>query len=109
MGDPVEKSSGHFGVAKDRYPFTELQIGGHDDTGFLIQLADQMEEERPARFGERDIAQFINDDTIGLTELTDELTGIAFSLFLDQGVNEINCIMTRRAARSSKSGLSSPV
>ncbi len=93
MGDPVKKRRRHFGVTKDRDPFTELQIGGNDDTGLLIELADQVEDKRSAGFREWNITQFINDDTIRLTKLTDNFTGIAFSLFFDQGVYEINCIM----------------
>ncbi len=52
-----------------------------------------MEEERPAGFREGNVTQFINDDTIRLTKLADDFAGIAFSLFLDQGVYEINCIV----------------
>lgn len=55
MGDPVEERCCHFGIAKDRYPFAELQIGGHDNAGLLIKLADQMEEKCSAGFGEGNI------------------------------------------------------
>ena len=106
MGNPVEGHRRHFGIAKDRDPFAELQVGGNDDTGFLIELADQVEEKSSAGFGEWNIAQFIDDDTICLAKLTDEFAGISFGLFLNQCVNEIDCVMTRRAARSSKNGLS---
>jgi len=93
MGDPVEQRRRHFGITKDRHPFTELQIGGNDDTGLLIELADQVEEKRSSGFGERNVTQFINDDTICLTKLTDDFAGIAFSLFLNQGVDKINRIV----------------
>ena len=93
MGDPVEERCCHLSITKDRDPFAELEIGGNDYTGLLIKLADQVKEERPTGFGERNITQFINDDTVCLTELADKFTSITFSLFLNQSVNEIYCVM----------------
>ncbi len=52
MGDPIEKHHHHFGITKDRDPFTEFQVGGNDDADFLIELADQVEEECSTGFGE---------------------------------------------------------
>ena len=42
VGDPIEQRGGHLGIAEHRHPFAELEIGGDDDTGGFIQLADQM-------------------------------------------------------------------
>jgi len=36
-------------------PFTELQVGGGGDAGFLIELADEVEEQRAARLWEGDV------------------------------------------------------
>ena len=44
--DAIEQCGCHLGIAKDRDPLTELQVGRDDDAGLLIQLADQMEEQR---------------------------------------------------------------
>ena len=53
--NPVQKCRCHFGIAKDRHPLPELQIGCNDDAGLFIKLADEMEQQRPARFWERDV------------------------------------------------------
>ena len=39
MCETIEQCCGHFGIAKDAGPFTEAQVGGDDDAGALIQLA----------------------------------------------------------------------
>ena len=43
MGEAVEQCRCHFGVAKDRGPFAEAEVGGDDDAGPLIELAQQMD------------------------------------------------------------------
>ena len=40
MGDAVEHGSRHLGIGKDLHPFGEGQIGGDDQTGAFIELAD---------------------------------------------------------------------
>jgi len=72
MRYPVQKRRCHLGIAKDRHPFPELQIGCDDDAGLLIELADEVEQQRPARFRERDVSQLINDHAIHLGKLADD-------------------------------------
>ena len=48
MGEPVEESGGHLGVAEDTGPFAEGEVGGEDDGGLLIEAADQVEEQLAA-------------------------------------------------------------
>lgn len=43
MRHPAEKRGCHLGIAEDGDPFCELQICGDDDTGLLVELADQVE------------------------------------------------------------------
>lgn len=43
MGQAIEQSCRHLGVAEDRGPFAEAEVGGDDDTGALIELAQQVE------------------------------------------------------------------
>ena len=52
VGEPVEQSGGHFGVAEDGGPFSERQVRGDDDRGPLVEPADQMEEELAASLGD---------------------------------------------------------
>ena len=44
VGDAVEQSGGHLGVAEDLYPFAEGEVGGDDERGLLVELADEVEE-----------------------------------------------------------------
>ena len=45
MREAIEESGRHLGIAKDAGPFAEAQVGRDDDTGSLIELAEQMEEQ----------------------------------------------------------------
>lgn len=45
MGQPIEERRRHLRVTKDVSPFTEAQIGCDDDTGALIEAAEQMEQQ----------------------------------------------------------------
>ena len=56
VGEPIEQGGRHLGVAKDRRPLTEAEIGGDDDAGALVELAEQMEEQSAARSAERQVA-----------------------------------------------------
>ena len=92
MGYAIQKRGCHLGIAEDRDPLAELQIGGDDNAGLLIELADQMEQQCTAGLGERDIAQLVDDDAVQGRELPDDLPGIALGLLLDQGVDQIDGI-----------------
>ena len=46
VSEPVEQRGCHLCIAKDAGPFAEAQVGGDDDAGALIKLAQQMEEQR---------------------------------------------------------------
>ena len=48
MGQAVEQSRGHLGITEDGRPFAEAEVGSDDDAGALIELAQQMEEQRTA-------------------------------------------------------------
>ena len=48
MGEAVEQGGGHFGITEDGSPFAEAEIGGDDDAGALVKLAEQMEQQGAA-------------------------------------------------------------
>ncbi len=56
VGEPIEQGGRHLCVAEDRRPLAEAEIGGDDDAGALVELAEQMEEQSAARSAERQIA-----------------------------------------------------
>ena len=50
MGDAIEHGRGHFGVAEHGGPFSEGEIGGDDDRGLFVELAEFVRI-KPKRFG----------------------------------------------------------
>ena len=85
MRNPVQERGCHLGIhcpagvclqtlggAKDRHPFSELQICCDDNACLLIKLADEVEQQRPAGFRERDVSQLINDHAVHLGKLADD-------------------------------------
>ena len=55
MGEAVQERGGHLGIAKHCRPFSEGEVGGDDDRGALVELADQMEQQLAAGLGEGQI------------------------------------------------------
>ncbi len=45
IGNLVKQRGCHLGITKDGDLFAELQIGGNNDTGIFIELANQMREQ----------------------------------------------------------------
>ena len=70
--EAVEERGGHLGVAEDRRPFAEGQIGGDDDRGALVEPADEMEQQLAPGLSERQIAEFVEDDEIAPGQLIGE-------------------------------------
>lgn len=68
MGQPVQQGRGHLLIAKYARPFAEAQIGRDHDAGALVKLADQVEKQGAAGLTERQVAQFIEYDQIGMDQ-----------------------------------------
>ena len=68
MGETIEQSRRHFGVAEHARPFAEGEIGGHDDRCSLIEPADEMEEQLPAGLREGQVSEFIEDQEVEAAE-----------------------------------------
>ena len=88
MGNTIQKRGCHLCIAKDGNPFPKLQVCCDDDAGFLIEFADQMEQQRAAGFWERDIPQLVDDHAVQRRQLPDNLPGIALGLLFDQSVDQ---------------------
>ena len=43
MRKTIEQGGGHLGITEHSGPFAEAEIGGDDDAGVLIELAEQVE------------------------------------------------------------------
>jgi hypothetical protein len=48
VGDAIQQRGGHLGVAEHLTPFGEGQVGGDGEAGALVELADQVEQQRAA-------------------------------------------------------------
>ena len=64
MGQAIEHGGGHLGVAEHLGPIGEGEIGGDQQRGVFVELADQVEQQLAARLAEREIAQFVDDDEV---------------------------------------------
>ena len=65
MGEAFEERCCHLGIPKDARPFAEGQIGGDDNRGAFVELADPLVVRRMLAFSERQVEQQL---TAGLGE-----------------------------------------
>src|SRR5690554_2113548 len=77
VGEAIEERCGHFGIAEDASPFTEAEVGGDDDTGALVELAEKVEQQRAARGAERQVSQLVKDHQFGFDQSLSDLPGLA--------------------------------
>lgn len=61
MGEAVEQGGRHLGITKDGGPFAEAEVGGYDDAGALVKIAQQVEQQGSTRCTERQVSQLIQD------------------------------------------------
>ena len=90
MGEAVKQRRRHLGVAEHGSPFAEAQVGRDDDAGSLVELAEQMEEQRSAGGAERQVAELVKDDEVGIGEPPGDLPRLSLKLLLFEGVDELN-------------------
>lgn len=89
---PVQQGSGHLGIAEDGHLFSERQVGGDDQAGLLVQLADQVEQQCAARGRKRQVAQLIQNHGIDQRELFGQIPGFAQLLLFLQQVDQVHGI-----------------
>ena len=90
VGETVEECRRHLGIAEHAGPFAEAQVDGDDDTGLLVEPGEQMEQERPARGTEGQVAELVEDDEIEARQPVSQLPCLVQSLFLLEGVDQID-------------------
>ena len=81
MGEAIEQCRGHLCIAKDGRPFTEAEVGGDDDAGAFVELAQQVEQQGTARGAERQVSKFVQDDEIEPGEAFSNLPSLSFGFF----------------------------
>ena len=90
MGQPIQKRSGQFGVTEHITPFRKAQVGGDDHAGSFVQFAEQVKQQCTAILAERQIAQFIQNNQIGMGKSVGQPALITVELFLFQRIYEFN-------------------
>ena len=90
MGQAIEECGGHLGVAEDRGPFAEAEVGGDRHAGALVELAQQMEQQGPARGAEWQVSQLVQDHEIELGQTFGNLPRLALGLFLFERVDQFD-------------------
>ena len=69
MGQSVEQGAGEPFGSEHRCPFIERQIAGNQRAAAFVALAEHLEQQFAADGGERDIAQFIQDQQLHAGEM----------------------------------------
>ena len=82
MGEPVEQGRGHLGIAENLCPFAEAEVRGDHHAGPLIELAEQVEQQGPARGAERQVAELDEDYDVQTAQAVGELSDLALRLLL---------------------------
>src|ERR1700733_6246578 len=90
VGETIEQRGRHLRVAEHGCPLAEAEIGRDDDAGALIELAQQMEEQGPARGAERQVSELVENDEIGVGEPGGDLSWFALKLLLFKSVDEFD-------------------
>ena len=90
VGETVEECRRHLGIAEHAGPFADPQGDGDEDTGLLVEPGEQMEQERPARETEGQVAELVEDDEIEARQPVSQLPCLVQSLFLLEGVDQID-------------------
>jgi len=67
MQDPVKDGGGDDRIAKDLIPLAEASVGGQDQCPPFIASGYELEEQMRSMAIDGDIADFVNDQKLGLT------------------------------------------
>ena len=101
VGQAVEQRGGHLGIAEHAGPFTEREIGGDYDGGALVKPADEMEQQLAAGLGERQVAEFVEDNEVHPGQMLGDTT-LASVAGLDlQAVDEVDHVVEAPASTGS--------
>lgn len=90
VSQPVQQRRGQLGVAKHRRPFAEVEIAGDKNTGALIKLREQVEQQGASALAEGQIAQLIQYHQIHMHQPVGQLTLLARGLFQLKCIDQLN-------------------
>lgn len=86
MGQPIEQCRRHCGIAG---PFGEAAVRGNNDAGLLVELGEQLEQERAAGWAEGQLSELIEDHEIKADKTLGQLSGLVRSLRLLERIDQI--------------------
>jgi len=101
VGQAVEQRGRHLGIAEHAGPFTEREIGGDDDGGALVKPADEMEQQLAAGLGERQVAEFVEDDEVHPGQMLSDTTLPSVAGLDLQAVDEVDHVVEATAGTGS--------
>ena len=101
VSQAVEQRGRHLGVAEHARPFTEREIGGDDDGGALVEPADEMEQQLSAGLGERQVAEFVEDDEVHPGQMLGDTTLPSVTGLDLQAVDEVDHVVEAAAGTRS--------
>lgn len=88
MEYPVQDSRGDHRVSEDLVPLREAAVGGQDQGPLLVAAGDELEEQMRAVTVDRDVADLVDDEELGLAvelqSLLDPVLGIGLGKGGDQ-------------------------
>jgi hypothetical protein len=90
MGQAIEHGGGHLGVAEHLGPISEGEVGGDQQRGVLVELADQVEQQLAAGLAERQIAELVDDDEIVAQQVLGQASAAAGGFLLLELVDQID-------------------
>ena len=90
MREPIKQGGGHLGVAEHSAPFAEGQVCGDDERDALVELADQMEQERSAIRREGQVAELVEHDGVLIEQAVGEMSGAPRALFGIELIHEVH-------------------
>ena len=101
VGQAVEQRGGHLGVAEHAGPFAEREVGGDDDGRALVEPADEMEQQLAAGLGERQVAEFVEDDEVHPGQMLGDTTLPSIAGLDLQAVDEVDHVVEATAGARS--------
>ena len=90
MGQSIQQGGGHLRITEHRRPFREAEIGGDQDAGSFVELADQVEEKRTTSLTEGQVPQFIKYYQVRVHQAVGQTALIAGQFLLFQGVDQLD-------------------
>ena len=99
--ETIEEGGGHLGITEDARPFAEGEVGGDEDRGALIELADEVEEELAAGLREGQIAEFIEDNEVDARQLPRQPALAAAAGLALEAIDQIHHVVEPAAGASA--------